>query len=162
MTLALAALLALFQGAPRETIGIYDGWAAFRDTAPQRCFAIARPVDPRRADQAFLSVASWPAAGVRHQVHVRLGRPRAANARVTLVVGERRFDLIAGALDAWAPDARTDAAVVAAIRDGRSLSVESVSASGTPFVEGYALRGAASAIDAATLACLSAAPGSGR
>ncbi|MHA6718231.1 hypothetical protein ACX40Y_02150 [Sphingomonas sp. RS6] len=151
--LVLPLALPLPAGA-RETIGVYQDWAAFRDTAPQRCFAIARPIRRTREGEAFVSIANWPGARVRHQIYVRLGRVRAANARVTLVVGERRFDLIAGAQDAWAPDSRTDAAVVAAIRDGRSLSIESTSARGAPFVEAYTLNGAASAIDAAALACM--------
>lgn len=151
MILALA-LLALVP--PRETIGIYERWGAFRDTAPIRCFAVARPADTARRGEAFVSVASWPARRVRHQLYVRLSRARADHARVMLVAGERRFELLASRRDAWAPDARTDAAIVAAMRDGRALSVESVDTDGTPFVDGYALQGAASAIDAATLACL--------
>lgn len=151
--IGLALLLAALQGQGREALGVYQGWGAFRDAAPARCFAIARPVEKYREAQPFVSIATWPRARVRGQLHVRLSRARAANARVTLSVGERRFELIAGDADAWAPDARTDAAIVAAIREGRSLSVESVAANGAPFADSYALRGAASAIDAAALGC---------
>ena len=149
--IAFALLLALLQG--RETLGIYDGWGAFRDAAPARCFAIARPVEKYRQAQPFVSIATWPRSRARDQLHVRLSRVRAANARVTLSVGERRFELMAGDSDAWAPDSRTDAAIVAAMRDGRSMSVESVGANGAPFADSYALKGAASAIDAAALGC---------
>ena len=154
MILALLALVAALQGQGRETLGIYDGWGAFRDAAPMRCFAIARPVEKYRQAQPFVSVATWPRNRVRDQLHIRLSRTRAANARVTLSVGERRFELMAGDADAWAPDARTDAAIVAAMRDGRSMSVESVAANGAPFADSYALKGAASAIDAAALGCI--------
>ncbi len=147
---ALIALLLLL-GA-RETIGVYDGWGAFSDDSPRRCFAIAQPVDPRQR-AGFLSVAAWPGQNIRGQLHVRLSRQRAASARVTLSVGERRFDLVAGDADAWAPDARTDAAIVAAMRSGRSLSVEAQGRDGSPFADTYALAGAATAIDAAALAC---------
>ena len=84
---------------------------------------------------------------------VGVSRERDSRARVTLSVGERRFALIAKAVDVWAPDKRTDAAIVAAIRSGRSMSVESLSRSGQPFADVYALRGAATAIDAASLVC---------
>lgn len=147
IALALTLLLA------RDALGIYDGWAAFRDASPLRCFAIARPVEKHKDAQPFASIATWPRDGVRNQLHVRLSRARAANARVTLSIGERRFELKAGDADAWAPDARTDAAVVAAIRSGRSMSVESISANGAPFADSYALKGAATAIDAAVLGC---------
>ena len=73
---------------------------------------------------------------------------------MTLSIGERRFELVAGDTDAWSPDARTDAAVVSAIREGRSMSVETVSAAGQPFADTYALKGAATAIDAAALGCV--------
>ncbi len=101
----------------------------------------------------FASVATWPVDGQRNQLHVRLSRERAPSARVTLSIDERRFELIAGASDAWSPDAKTDAAIVAAMRMGRSMSVESVSVRGTPFADTYPLKGAPTAIDAAAIAC---------
>jgi hypothetical protein len=153
--IAALALLALAVPQPqRATIGIFERWGAFRDAAPTRCFAVARPADKARRGEAFVSIASWPGRGVRHQLYVRLSRARADHARVMLVAGERRFELTASRHDAWAPDARTDSAIVSAMRDGRALSVESVDTGGVPFVDGYALQGAATAIDAATLACL--------
>jgi invasion associated locus B (IalB) protein len=148
IALALALLLA------RDSLGIYDGWGAFRDASPPRCYAIAKPVERYRQAQPFASIATWPGERIRNQLHVRLSRARAANARVTLSIGERRFELKAGDADAWAPDVRTDAAIVAAIRSGRSMSVETVARSGTPFADTYALKGAASAIDAAVVGCL--------
>lgn len=147
IALALALLFA------RDALGTYDGWGAFRDASPLRCYAIAKPVEKHADSQPFASIANWPKDGVRNQLHIRLSRARAPNARVTLSVGERRFDLKAGDSDAWAPDARTDQAVVAAIRSGRSMSVETVAANGAPFADTYALKGAATAIDAVALGC---------
>lgn len=146
--LALLMLLA----APRDTIGVYGGWGAFRDDSPARCYAIAQPVDPAQR-AGFLSVAAWPDRNVRNQLHVRLSRPLAATARVTLSIGDRRFDLTAVTADAWAPDERTDAAIVTAMRFARSLSVEALDGNGSPFADTYRLAGAATAIDAAALAC---------
>lgn len=136
--------------AAREPLGLWHGWGAFRDDRPARCYAIARPENRRRG---FASVAHWPtqAGG---QLHLRLSRPRSRQAAVTLTVGERRFTLTATDSDAWAPDARTDAAAIAAMRDGRSMSVETVAANGRPFADVYALAGAPTAIDAAAVGCL--------
>ncbi len=106
-----------------------------------------------RAWRPFLSIARWPGTGARGQLHVRLSRAVDRRARVTLAVGERRFALLAGPTDAWAPDAATDRAIIAAMRTARSLSIESVTAAGVPFADVYALDGAATAIDAAVLAC---------
>lgn len=149
---ALALLLLVAQG--RAPLGTFDSWGAFRDASPLRCFAIAQPVEKYQAARPFASIATWPRDGVRNQLHIRLSRARAANARVTLSIGERRFELQAGDADAWAPDARTDAAIVVAMRSGRSMSVETVGANGAPFADSYALKGAATAIDAAALGCV--------
>jgi hypothetical protein len=155
MIALLALLLAAWQApAGRSALGIYQGWGAFREAAPAHCFAIAQPIDRTLRRDAFVSIASWPGRGLRNQLHVRLSRARSQGARVVLTAGERRFTLLAGPRDAWAPDARTDAVIVAAMRGGRALSVESVGANGAPFADSYALEGAASAIDAAALACL--------
>ncbi len=158
MILALALVLQAAVIDARRTIGIYDGWGAFRDAAPARCFAIAEPLGRPRANRSFASrpfasIATWPADGQRNQLYLKLSRPRAPAAKVTLSIGERRFELLAGPADAWAPDARTDRAIVTAIRTGRSMSVESVSRAGRPFADTYALKGAATAIDAAAVAC---------
>lgn len=155
MIAALALLLAIggAQAPGRASLGVYESWGAFRDPSPLRCFAIARPAGSGGRGDAFASIATWPREGARNQLHIRLSRARAANARVTLSVGERRFELKAGAADAWAPDSRTDAAIVAAMRDGRSMSVETLGANGAAFADTYALKGAATAIDAAALAC---------
>lgn len=148
--LLLASVAAVAPAAAREPIGLWSGWGAFRDVSPPRCYAIAQPVNRR---SGFVTVAHRPgqAGG---QLHLRLSRPRSAQAAVTLSVGERRFTLTAKGADAWAPDGRTDAAVITAMRDGRSMSMETVAANGRPFADVYALSGAPTAVDAAALACL--------
>lgn len=156
LALCLLATPAAAAGDPsRVSLGIFDRWGAFSDAQPRRCYAIAEPIQAGGASRwrPFASIATWPARGARNQLHIRLSRERDSRARVTLSVGERRFALIAGTADAWSPDKRTDAAIVAAIRSGRSMSVESLGKNGQPFADVYALRGAATAIDAASLGC---------
>lgn len=138
----------------RDTIGVYKSWGAFRDATPSRCYAIARPAKAGGRSTGWASVASWPGRGLRASLHIRLSRPRDRSAPVTLTIGERRFELAANGLDAWATDAPSDHAIVAALRAGRSMSVEAVATGGRPFADVYLLTGAATAIDAATLACV--------
>ncbi len=153
------ALLLLLLAAPaqaRDSLGMFERWGAFRDPGASpsgpRCYAIAQPVAPRRAS-AFATIAHWPGQRIRGQVHFRLSRPRAPGAPVSLGIGDRRFTLVAGAADAWAADPRGDAAIIAAIRSGTSMSVQSIDRAGRAFADSYALRGAATAIDAAALGC---------
>lgn len=147
-------LLASAPVAARETMGVYRGWAAFRDT--DRCYAIAAPVMAGGTARwrPFAGIGTWPGQGLRSSLHVRLSRERDRSAAVTLSVGERRFTLVAGGIDAWAADAASDRAIVAGLRAGRSMSVEAVEKGGRPFADTYALAGAATAIDAALLACV--------
>ncbi|MCP1468995.1 hypothetical protein J3E64_000666 [Sphingobium sp. OAS761] len=152
LTLALIAVPATAMA--RDSLGMFESWGAFRDPATPRCYAIAQP-RVRRGQQpkGFAAVGTWPRKRVRGQVHFRLSRPRADDAKVTLGVGDRRFALVAGQVDAWATDARADAAIVAAMRSATSMSVSTVGADGRGFADSYALRGAATAMDAAALGC---------
>ncbi len=152
-----AMMLASAPAHARDPLGIFDRWGAFRDPSPLTCFAISTPVRTGRGGgtwRPFASIGTWPKQGARGQLHIRLSHERDPRARVTLSIGERRFELVAGNADAWAPDSRTDAAIISAIRSGRSLSVETLGKSGRPFADVYALRGAATAIDAAALGCV--------
>lgn len=157
LLLGLAPLLALAPAIAqaRDTLGIFEGWGAFRDAVPARCFAIAEPAARSRGSgwRAFAAVSTWPGKGVRGQLHVRLTRPHMAGQPIILTIGDRSFPLLAGGADAWAPDRRADAAIVAALRSGSSMSIEGRADNGAAFVDAYRLRGAATAIDAAALGC---------
>lgn len=155
MRALLPVLILVAAGAAeaRDTIAIFKSWGAFREGSSS-CFAIAEPVDlPTDAARPFVAVGYWPQTGVRGQLHVRLSRPVRRGARVTLTIGDYNRSLVGGGADAWAPSRRADAEVVANMRVGSSMSVASVAAGGA-FADVYRLRGAASAIDAAALACL--------
>ena len=122
-TLALAAPLSA-----KERLGVYQGWAAFRDPAAYRCYAIAAPEETlsKPIRPAFLSIGFWPSRGVTHQVYVRLSYDRSAN----LSAGGRRFRLRAAGDRIWALDRRMDLAVVAAMRSATSLSIETIGRDG--------------------------------
>lgn len=140
----------------RDPLGVFNAWGAFRDKAPHRCYAIAQP-DPVRSKgdwRPFASVANWPERGVRNQIHVRLRKNRKPDTPVTLSIGPQKFELVAGTADAWAPDPRADAAIVRAMRSGEWMIVKARGEKGGGFIDSYPLRGLATAIDAATVACV--------
>ncbi|HWW65453.1 MAG TPA: hypothetical protein VNZ43_11875 [Sphingomonadaceae bacterium] len=156
--LLIAPILAAFSTQSADTrdfLGLFEGWAAFRDAAPPRCYAVAMPVKKSRSadEHPFLAVADWPASGATGQVHVRLRKPRKADAPVTLSIGKMHFRLVGAGRDAWASGPGADRAIVAAVRHGTSLSIETVDERGRPLIDVYRLAGAPSAIDAAILAC---------
>jgi hypothetical protein len=153
LLLGLAAP-ALAQPQP-QSLGIYAEWGSFTQDNPRRCYAIAGPHrSPRpRAWRPFASVSYWPQRGVRGQLHIRLSRAKRPGSAVILRVDDRSFQLIGGGNNAWAPNARADAEIVATIRRGLEMSVETRSTTGGRVRDQYRLRGAATAIDAAAIAC---------
>jgi hypothetical protein len=153
--LIASLLLATPAVAQRQSIGIFSLWGAFRDAAPPRCFAIARPTRGPKAEgwQAFASVSWWPGRGARGQVHVRLSRQKRPGSAILLRIDGRPFQLAGGGNNAWAPGPAVDAEIVRAMRTGVGMSVETRSVRGALVRDFYLLRGAATAIDAAAIAC---------
>ena len=160
MGLAMAALTLTLLATPvlaRESLGMFDGWGAFRDPRVPRCYAIAmaaRSGTAKSGDyQPYATVGHWPQKRTRNQIHFRLSRRIAANAPVRLTIGNQTFALTGGDGDAWAADRRGDAAIVAAMRSAKSMRVSARAATGSGFSDSYQLAGAATAIDAAALGC---------
>jgi hypothetical protein len=151
--LALSLIAALAAPlAAKDSLGVYSNWAAFRDDSPARCYAIAKP--QRSSDNGpFASIANWPAQSIRGQLHVRLSRGIREGSTVTLSVGGREFELAANGRNAWARDARMDAAVVAALRSATRMSISARGTNGQRFTDRYDLAGVATAIDAAVVGC---------
>ena len=114
-------LVAPAEAQARDSLGVFEQWGAFRDPQEPRCYAIAEPTRSSSGSakwKAFASVGNWPKRRVRGQLYVRLSRERAEGSTVYLSIGERRFALVSGESDAWAQDARMDAAIVAAMHMG--------------------------------------------
>ena len=152
---AAALLLAPATAKARENLGLYSGWAAFRDPLVPRCYAIAKaePSSLRRDQQPYATVGTWPRRNIRNQIHFRLSRTLAAQPRIAIQIGGERFSLMGSGSDAWADDGRTNAAIIARMRSARSMTVSATGANGTRFSNTWQLAGAASAMDAASLGC---------
>jgi hypothetical protein len=154
MIVLLPLIFAASPAMARDALGIFEAWGAFRDSNPKRCFAIAEPLDSGAGKyRPFASIAHWPAQSVRSQLHIRLSRERRANADVMLQIDDKRWRLVAGRFDAWAPSPAHDAYIVAKLRAGKAMTVSTVAATGGQFADTYRLKGAATAIDAAALGC---------
>lgn len=139
----------------KDSLGIFNSWGAFRDAEIPRCYAIAESeeITGKAERKSYASIGFWPNRKIRRQFHARLSRDRSSNSRVIVSIAGRRFRLTANRTDAWSQDKRMDAALVAAIRSAKSMTIESVGRDGKPIVDAYLLRGAATAIDAASLGC---------
>jgi hypothetical protein len=154
--LAVAAIAVPAMADTRDVLGVFQRWGAFRDAGQARCYALAQPLEGGWKDspwRPFAAVGYWPRAGLRGQINIRLSHQPAAGTGVTLSVGEQRFALNGGGADVWAADRKADAAILAALRSGQTMSVTGRAKAGGIFTDRYDLRGAATAIDAAALGC---------
>lgn len=152
LLITLASLAAPL--AAKDSLGVFDDWGAFRDPQVPRCYAISAAQQSSSGTyEGYASVGTWPRRDVRGQVHFRLSRELAQQPRISLILGGERFELTGGGADAWAADRRMDAAIVAAMRSAGSMSISATDRSGRRFTDRYSLRGAATAMDAATVGC---------
>lgn len=159
---ALAACLAALGGVcfavpvvARDSLGVFDRWAAFRDPRTPRCYAIAAALPTRtaRGFAPYASVGTWPKRRVFGQLHVRLSRRIAADTPITLAIGRERHALVGGSANAWAKGKAGDAAIAAAMRSAERMTVTAVDTRGRRFSDRYLLSGAATAMDAAAIGC---------
>ena len=136
-----------------QSLGIFGTWGAFRGNG--ECRAVSEPIEAPRAEgwQPFVAIGHWPARRIRGQLHVRLSRQKREGSAVFLRIDGRSFQLRGGGRDAWAPDSRADHEIMAAMRTGIDMIVETRAVSGRRVREHYRLRGAATAMDAAAIAC---------
>ena len=154
---AILIVLGLCAAAPAlaqpQSLGVFGSWGAFAGDG--RCYAIAEPVETAAGGgQPFASVGHWPARHAGGQLHVRLSREKRQGSAVLLRIDGRSFQLLGGGRDAWTADARADQEIQAAMRTGIDMVVETHSAEGLLVRDQYRLRGAATAMDAAAIACV--------
>src|SRR3546814_4232788 len=74
---------------------------------------------------------------ISSQVHFRLSKPRRPGKPLRLTVGNTRFGLVSAGAEAWAPDAATDSAILAALRESRRAPVSGLARDGTAIRGGY-------------------------
>ena len=72
---------------------------------------------------------------------------------MALFLGGKRYELAGGGADAWAKDKSTEAAILAALRSANEMRVSAIDDGGHRFTDRYSLRGAPTAMDAATVGC---------
>lgn len=154
-SLALSVPLSTTPAFARDSLGLYEGWGAFRDPMVPRCYAIAKaePSTKWRDYDPYAAVGTWPKRGRRNQIHFRVSRTMAKNSAISLRIGTARFRLTGGGGDAWAANDKDNAAIIAAMRSASRMTLSAQGAKGGRFSNTWQLSGAASAMDAALLGC---------
>lgn len=133
-----------------------DGqWATLKqgrtcEAATRSTGAVYKDRAPARASLSF--DAGGPRVG---QFAARLSRSPRTGATVMLHIGKRPFLLMSRGDLAWSRGPRQEQAIIAAMRKGGGMRVETRSPAGGRIVDRYSLNGAPLAIDAAA-ACAAA------
>jgi len=139
--------------AQQRNLGVFGTWGAFGGNG--RCYAISAPDGPTPAQgsRPFVAIGHWPERHLAGQLYVRLSRAARPGSAVLLRIDGRVFQLSGNGANAWAPDARADEQIADALRTGIDMSAESRAEGGRMIRDLYHLRGAATAMDAAAIAC---------
>jgi hypothetical protein len=143
MPVFVPLLLALAAAAPPGPgVGQYGRWGAFAAARAGRCYAIAMPMGRAAGAVAVTAPPLAPRVDIRPSRTVRPGSLRAS-------VDGRPLPL-----DGDATASVSGRRVLAALRTGTRLRVAARDPAGRRFRDDYPLSGLASALDAATIGCL--------
>lgn len=134
---------------------VYAGgaWAAIDRGDTCEALSRSQKIAPKDKVQPVAGVSFTPDHRRWGEFHARLSRVPRADSSVMLQVGDQPFLLVTRAGWAWSRGPLQAQAIIAALRDGTSMRIESRDEAGTHFSDPYLLDGAPTAIDAAAARC---------
>ena len=134
---------------------IYAGgaWAAMDRGSVCEALTRSQKIAPRDKVQAEAGIGFSPDHRRWGEFHVRLSRVPRGDATVMLNVGNQPFLLAVRGGWAWSRGPLQAQAIIAAIRQGTTMSVTSRDGAGVRFSDPYLLDGAPTAVDAAAARC---------
>lgn len=154
----MAAATAARAAAPKE-IGVHRDWAAYvyTEKAAKTCYVASEPKKSEgkytRRGRVVALVTHRPAARSTGVVSLIAGYNFKEGADATVRIGDREFSLFTDEDTAWTRDAKTDTALVAAMKGGQRMIVRGVSSRGTKTTDTYSLSGFSAAYRSASKAC---------
>jgi hypothetical protein len=158
--LALAVVCSPSIASVPDPLGEFGRWAgwALTEAGGKLCYIYSEPTrsegDYTRRGDTYVQVTHRTAAKTRNVVSITAGYPYQEQSEVELVIdGDKKFMLFTDGDTAWARDDKTDAAIVQAMRAGRTMVVRGTSARGTLTTDTYSLNGVTAAHNAISKAC---------
>lgn len=142
-----------------ETLGTFQDWSAFAFTerGQRVCFVQSKPTStlPKGARRGPINmlVTHRPGENATDVVSILMGYPLRGGSEVEVEVDGQRFKLFIDKETAWAPDAKSDAALSGAFAKGAKATVKGVSTRGTETTDVYSLSGYSAAHSAIGKAC---------
>jgi invasion protein IalB len=141
-------------------INKFTDWTAstYDDGGKTLCYATSEPKKQAgkfaSRGKPYIAITHAPQANVRDQVSYIAGYEFKPDSEVKVTIGKQTFSLNLLQKDrAWAKDADTDKALVAAMRKGNTLVIKGISSRGTEITDTYSLNGFSKAYQAIGTAC---------
>jgi Invasion associated locus B (IalB) protein len=142
------------------SLGTFDDWESFtyQSGGNPVCYVYSVPKKSESAkkvkrDPIYFLVTHFPGRKIKGQISTIIGYPFKESSTVNVKVDDVSFELYTNGDGAWAASTDTEAQVVKAMRNGKSLSVTGTSWKGTETTDTYSLAGAGKALDKIDSAC---------
>ncbi|WP_316975841.1 invasion associated locus B family protein [Shumkonia mesophila] len=138
----------------------FDDWSAFseKENGKPLCYMASLPKKSEgvagQRGAAYMMVTHRPAEKTTGEVSVRAGYIYKEGSEVEVRVGGGQpIMLFTDQGFAWTREAKTDQALIAAMKAGASLVVKGTSSRGTQTTDSYSLKGFTAALEAINKAC---------
>lgn len=131
----------------------FNAWGAYSYKAQNGtlCYVLAVPSDkqPTTVDHGdvFFIVSQRPGQNISYEPQVMMGYNLQADSKVTATIDGRAFTMFTKDKSAWVENAAEEPAMIAAMKGGRSLTVQATSGRGTKTNYTYSLSGITAALD---------------
>ncbi|WP_105439303.1 invasion associated locus B family protein [Neorhizobium sp. T25_13] len=141
-------------GSAPTMIKTFGAWGLYSYSTDGRkhCYALSTPQEARPANvdhgNNYILVAPDPRAGSYYPQAV-MGYDILGGSEITVAVDGRNFSMTSKGNSAWTKNAIDDAALVAAMKSGSSMTLSAISKRGTRTNYKYALAGITAALTAA-------------
>ena len=158
--LALLAQCGMARADDPVSMGTFEDWESFtyQDQGKPVCYVYSTPkktesVKKVKRDPVYFLVTNYTGRKVKGQVSTIIGYPFKESSTVTVKVDDAAFELYTNGDAAWASATDVEAAIVKAMKNGKSLSVTGTSWKGTATTDIYSLAGISKALDKIDTAC---------
>ncbi len=141
----------------------YNKWAAYISEGSSKvCFAVSQPESSTpnnvRRGPIYFYVSHYPGDKVVGEISVKMGYPFAPGGKVTVTVGNEKFELFTKEEGAFVEKAEDEAKLLTALKSGNSMTVKGRSARGTNTSDTYSLGGTTDALARTATDCAAAPP----
>ncbi len=159
-SVALLTISGMARADDPVSMGTFDDWESFtyQDQGKPVCYVYSTPKKTEslkkvKRDPVYFLVTNYTGRKVKGQVSTIIGYPFKESSLVAVKIDNASFELYTNGDAAWASSVDVDAAIVKAMKTGKSISVTGTSWKGTQTTDTYSLAGIGKALDKIDTAC---------